>query len=82
MFGPRVLVAPITANCTADGLSCTSRHVYLPPLPGGEVWTNVFTNKSVAGGSNAGAGGDYLGCPMEETPSRVASVMHLCGVLQ
>ena len=57
MFGPRVLVAPITANCTADGLSCTSRHVYLPPLPGGEVWTNVFTNRTAAGGSNASVAG-------------------------
>ena len=57
MFGPRVLVAPITANCTADGLSCTSRHVYLPSLPGGEVWPNVFTHRPAAGGARAGGAG-------------------------
>ena len=49
MFGPDVLVAPITTNCTADpDLSCTSRHVYLPPLPAGEVWTSVYTNKTAS----------------------------------
>ena len=57
MFGPRVLVAPITANCTDDGLSCTSRHVYLPQLQSGQVWTNVFSNETSAGGSNASVAG-------------------------
>ena len=33
----------------------TSRHVYLPPLPAGTVWTNVFTGvitDTSAGGKN------------------------------
>lgn len=51
MFGPSILVAPIYANCSAN-FSCTARHVYLPALPAGESWTNVFTNQT-AGGSTA-----------------------------
>ena len=51
MFGPSILVAPIYTNCSAN-YSCTARRVYLPALPRGESWTNVFTNQS-AGGSTA-----------------------------
>ena len=52
MFGPSILVAPIYTNCSAN-FSCTSRHVYLPALPAGETWTNVFTNQTAGGGSTA-----------------------------
>lgn len=37
MFGPDYLVAPVLEK----GVS--SRPVYLPPLPSGTVWQNVFT---------------------------------------
>ena len=37
MFGPDYLVAPVLQKQVA------SRHVYLPPLPKGSVWVNVFT---------------------------------------
>lgn len=37
MFGPDYLVAPVLQKAVA------SRSVYLPPLPTGTVWANVFT---------------------------------------
>eukprot|EP00729_Bicosta_minor_P029358 gene29358-29518_t len=37
MFGPDYLVAPVLVKGAA------SRPVYLPPLPKGAVWKNVFT---------------------------------------
>ena len=37
MFGPDYLVAPVLVQGAA------SRSVYLPPLPKGSVWKNVFT---------------------------------------
>ena len=37
MFGPDYLVAPVLQKGVA------SRHVYLPPLPHGMAWLNVFT---------------------------------------
>jgi alpha-D-xyloside xylohydrolase len=37
MFGPDYLVAPVLVQGAA------SRWVYLPPLPKGSVWKNVFT---------------------------------------
>jgi hypothetical protein len=49
MFGPDYLVAPVLQK----GVS--SRPVYLPPLPTGTVWTNVFTGietDTSAGGKN------------------------------
>ena len=45
MFGPKLLVAPIYTNGTVDGVSGTARSVYLPALPAGETWTNVYTLK-------------------------------------
>jgi alpha-D-xyloside xylohydrolase len=38
MFGPDYLVAPVLQK------GVTARKVYLPPLPKGTVWKNVFTN--------------------------------------
>merc|ERR1712072_1161410 len=49
MFGPDFLVAPVLQK----GVS--SRYVYLPPLPKGTVWTNVFTGIEIdtsGGGKN------------------------------
>ena len=57
MFGPSVLVAPIYTNCSAN-FSCTSRYVYLPTLPHGETWTNVFTSQSTLGGVNISIDGE------------------------
>lgn len=37
MFGPDYLVAPVLRK------GASSRTVYLPPLPNGTVWKNVFT---------------------------------------
>ena len=51
MFGRSVLVAPIYTSCSAN-FSCTARHVYLPRLPGGRQWTNVFSNRTIAGPAN------------------------------
>lgn len=44
MFGPRWLVAPVTAYKAA------SRSVYLPKLPAGQDWIHFFTLKSHGGG--------------------------------
>ena len=49
MFGPDFLVAPVLQRGVA------SRWVYLPPLPKGTVWANVFTGVDTdtsAGGKN------------------------------
>ena len=49
MFGPDYLVAPVLQK------GATSRSVYLPPLPQGTVWKNVFTGvetATVGGGKN------------------------------
>jgi alpha-D-xyloside xylohydrolase len=49
MMGPDYLVAPVLTK------GATERHVYLPPLPVGFVWANVFTgvvHDTTAGGLN------------------------------
>ena len=49
MFGPDYLVAPVLRKGAA------SRRVYLPPLPNGTVWQNVFTGvetETWSGGKN------------------------------
>ena len=49
MFGPDYLVAPVLAK------GVKSRDVYMPPLPKGTVWQNVFTKVETdtsAGGKN------------------------------
>ena len=49
MFGPDYIVAPVLQK------GASFRHVYLPPLPAGTVWTNVFTGVETdtsAGGKN------------------------------
>ena len=49
MFGPDYLVAPVLVK------GVTVRHVYLPPLPAGTVWKNVFTHvetETSGGGKN------------------------------
>ena len=48
-LGPDYLVAPVLERGAA------SRWVYLPPLPNGTVWTNVFTGRQTdtsMGGKN------------------------------
>lgn len=47
MSGPRYLVAPQFARLNESG---TSRNVYLPVLPAGEVWIDEWTNTTHAGG--------------------------------
>lgn len=49
MFGPDYLVAPVLVK------GATQRHVYLPKLPSGVVWVNIFTgvvHKTSDGGVN------------------------------
>ena len=46
MFGPELMVAPQLH------LEATSREVYLPQLPAGQVWQNYFTNQSLGMGGN------------------------------
>lgn len=55
MFGPDYLVAPVLQK------GATSRDVYLPPLPVGMVWRNVFTGVE----TNTSAGGKRIS---EATP--------------
>jgi hypothetical protein len=45
-FGPDLMIAPQLH------LGATSRQVYLPKLPAGEVWQNWFTNTSLGSGGN------------------------------
>ena len=49
MFGPQLLVCPITEA------KVTSRKVYLPVLPGGELWTDTATGKTYSGGQTVEA---------------------------
>lgn len=44
MFGPQLLVCPITEA------KASSRQVYLPVLPSGELWTDTATGKTYTGG--------------------------------
>jgi hypothetical protein len=45
MFGPNWLVAPVLQY------QATSRMVYLPVLPQGQVWTHFYTNQDYSAGS-------------------------------
>ena len=49
MFGPQLLVCPITEA------KVTSRKVYLPVLPDGELWTDTATGKTYNGGQTVEA---------------------------
>ena len=49
MFGPQLLVCPITEA------KVTSRKVYLPLLPDGELWTDTATGKTYSGGQTVEA---------------------------
>jgi hypothetical protein len=56
MFGPDYMLAPQLIE------NSTSRTVYLPPLPVGFVWHNVFTNEEI---STAGGGRNItVGTPL------------------
>jgi hypothetical protein len=60
MFGPDYLVAPVLQK------GVTSRRVYLPPLPKGTVWRNVFTD--VETDTSAGGMNITEGTPLDTFP--------------
>jgi hypothetical protein len=67
MFGPDYLVAPVLTKGAA------SRFVYLPPLPAGFVWKNVFTaveTDSSAGGMNI----RYVCCSLQAARATLQNV--------
>ena len=57
MFGPQLLVCPITEA------KVTSRKVYLPVLPGGELWTDTATGKTYSGGQTV-----EVAAPLNQIP--------------
>lgn len=57
MFGPQLLVCPITEA------KITSRKVYLPVLPGGELWTDTATGKTYSGGQTV-----EVAAPLNQIP--------------
>ena len=57
MFGPQLLVCPITEA------KVTSRKVYLPVLPGGELWTDTATGKTYSGGKTV-----EVAAPLNQIP--------------
>ena len=60
MFGPTYLVAPVLQK------GATARDVYLPPLPNGTVWRNVFTGTDI----DTAAGGTTIreAAPLDSFP--------------
>jgi alpha-glucosidase (family GH31 glycosyl hydrolase) len=62
MFGPDYLVAPQLEE------NATNRSVYLPPLPVGQTWRNIFSGERTQPPRRAGAasGGQRI---VEQTPT-------------
>ena len=65
MFGPDYLVAPQLEE------NATNRSVYLPPLPAGQAWRNIFSGVQTKpptrrAGAGSGGGGVQI---VEQTPT-------------
>ena len=73
MFGPTFLVAPVLQRLS----NATSRSVYLPKLPSGELWVNYFTGATSSGGERLDVTVTLATFPLYQRQTRAEYVRRL-----